>query len=467
MIALLFIANSIFVMFMPAETASTAVLKASTGNATSRIIPKEDDVAALIANHTKALNEFADYDTTRPDFEVKDPANDADVVVPTTISMGNLVPVAPVQYGHVPDDSFYSQQPLGSYPQQQSPYGSNSPQDPDYDSYVGGGRQVFSRPALPTQNNNFGYGNTRGYTPYNSSPLGYSYAGYIHRQARRYPIMMYTLVQCVPCQRAKHLLAVSYGDVAAHFLELRGDEDWQRQLQVDLQRITRQITFPYIFICGQHIGGSSDLFNLHQSGQLRTMLNNCRPHPTPAPTPEDLQNVDKPANYQHPYQPVPNTYGPVENPGFYGQHMMGPYQHQQMINYGYGNGYHHGYTPYNPPSLGFSYTGYIQKQARRYPFMMYTLVQCAPCQQAKHLLASSYSSIAAHFLELRGDEAWQRQMLVDLPGITRQSTFPYVFVCGQFIGGSSALFTLHQSGKLRTMLTTCRPRESSQKEKTT
>lgn len=59
-----------------------------------------------------------------------------------------------------------------------------------------------------------GGGNGGGY----ASSMGYSYAGYIERQARRYPIMMYTLVQCVPCQRAKHLLAVSYNDVAAHFL---------------------------------------------------------------------------------------------------------------------------------------------------------------------------------------------------------------------------------------------------------
>ncbi|VDP06749.1 unnamed protein product [Heligmosomoides polygyrus] len=85
--------------------------------------------------------------------------------------------------------------------------------------------------------------------------MGYSYTGYIQRQAKRYPVMMYTLVQCVPCQRAKHLLAVNYSDVAAHFLELVGHEDWQRQLQVDLHRITGQMTFPYIFICGAHIGG--------------------------------------------------------------------------------------------------------------------------------------------------------------------------------------------------------------------
>ncbi|WKX89431.1 hypothetical protein Q1695_008804 [Nippostrongylus brasiliensis] len=108
-----------------------------------------------------------------------------------------------------------------------------------------------------------------------SYALGYSYAGYIKRQARRYPIMMYTLVQCVPCQRAKHMLAVNYSDVAAHFLEIVGHEDWQRQLQADLHRITGQVTFPYIFICGRHIGGASDLFELHQNGQLRTTLNNC------------------------------------------------------------------------------------------------------------------------------------------------------------------------------------------------
>ncbi|KAE9555190.1 hypothetical protein FO519_001614 [Halicephalobus sp. NKZ332] len=104
---------------------------------------------------------------------------------------------------------------------------------------------------------------------------GYSYAGYIERQVRSTTIMMYTLVGCVPCQRAKHLLAVHYSDVKSHFLELVGDEDWQRQLQVDLQHVTGALTFPYIFICGNYIGGSSDLFALHQSGQLRRMVNAC------------------------------------------------------------------------------------------------------------------------------------------------------------------------------------------------
>ena len=67
--------------------------------------------------------------------------------------------------------------------------------------------------------------------------------------------MIYTLSDCIPCQRAKHLLAVHYPDVRAHFLELSGNEPWQQQLQVDLQYLTGAITFPYIFVCGQYIGG--------------------------------------------------------------------------------------------------------------------------------------------------------------------------------------------------------------------
>uniref|UniRef100_A0AC34QJP4 Glutaredoxin domain-containing protein n=1 Tax=Panagrolaimus sp. JU765 TaxID=591449 RepID=A0AC34QJP4_9BILA len=113
---------------------------------------------------------------------------------------------------------------------------------------------------------------------------GYSYAGYIERQVRSTTIMMYTLVGCIPCQRAKHLLAVHYSDVKSHFLELPGAEDWQRQLEADLHHLTGATTFPYIFVCGNFIGGSSDLFRLHQTGQLRRMVNSCARHKVSAKT---------------------------------------------------------------------------------------------------------------------------------------------------------------------------------------
>ncbi|KAH7700230.1 Glutaredoxin [Aphelenchoides avenae] len=101
------------------------------------------------------------------------------------------------------------------------------------------------------------------------------YSGYLEKQIKTYPIMIYTLNDCIPCQRAKHLLAVHYPDVRAHFLELSGNEPWQQQLQVDLQYLTGAITFPYIFVCGQYIGGQSDLFELHETGQLRRMVGQC------------------------------------------------------------------------------------------------------------------------------------------------------------------------------------------------
>ena len=76
------------------------------------------------------------------------------------------------------------------------------------------------------------------------------YAGYLEKQIASYPVMIYTLNECMPCQRAKQLLAVHYPDIRAHFLELSGNEAWQQQLQMDLQYLTGAMTFPYIICSG-------------------------------------------------------------------------------------------------------------------------------------------------------------------------------------------------------------------------
>ncbi|KAF7637445.1 Glutaredoxin domain-containing protein [Meloidogyne graminicola] len=102
-----------------------------------------------------------------------------------------------------------------------------------------------------------------------------NYLNYLQKQINTYPVMIYTLSDCIPCQRAKHLLAVHYPDVHAHYLELSGNEPWQQQLQIQLQYLTGAITFPYIFVCGQYIGGGSELFELHESGQLRRLISQC------------------------------------------------------------------------------------------------------------------------------------------------------------------------------------------------
>jgi glutaredoxin len=64
-----------------------------------------------------------------------------------------------------------------------------------------------------------GYGSLPGTSNPNSP-----YAGYLEKQIRDYPVMIYSLNECVPCQRAKQLIATSYPDARAHYLDLSGNE---------------------------------------------------------------------------------------------------------------------------------------------------------------------------------------------------------------------------------------------------
>uniref|UniRef100_A0A183BWS4 Glutaredoxin domain-containing protein n=1 Tax=Globodera pallida TaxID=36090 RepID=A0A183BWS4_GLOPA len=66
--------------------------------------------------------------------------------------------------------------------------------------------------------------------------------------------------------------------------------------------------------------------------------------------------------------------------------------------------------------------------------MIYTLSECLPCQNAKRFLAVHYPDVRAHYLELSGNEPWQQQLQIDLQYLTGAITFPYIFVCGQYIG---------------------------------
>ncbi|GMT26796.1 hypothetical protein PFISCL1PPCAC_28895, partial [Pristionchus fissidentatus] len=159
----------------------------------------------------------------------------------------------------------------GGYGGQQSGYG--RPPPPDYGSGQAPPPSYRSFPSPPPQQGGRGGWRTI------PSPYGYSYAGYIERQSRMYPIMIYTLERCPACHSAKQLLAINYTDVASHFLELAGEEEWQRQLHIDLQNLTGAGRFPYIFVCGEFIGGSMDLHELHQRGRLRHMLQQCRDRP--------------------------------------------------------------------------------------------------------------------------------------------------------------------------------------------
>mgnify|MGYP003444255828 CR=1 FL=1 len=81
------------------------------------------------------------------------------------------------------------------------------------------------------------------------------------------PVRMYTTQVCPYCIRAKALL--KQRGVAA-IEEVRIDlEPAQRQHMIAL---TGRRTVPQIFINGQHVGGSDDLYALERAGKLDALL---------------------------------------------------------------------------------------------------------------------------------------------------------------------------------------------------
>ena len=79
-------------------------------------------------------------------------------------------------------------------------------------------------------------------------------------------ISMYVTNWCPYCQQAKRLLesiGVTWNEIN---IELEGLSRFQ------LAKITGGHTVPQILINGKSIGGYTDLFGLHQSGQLQTIL---------------------------------------------------------------------------------------------------------------------------------------------------------------------------------------------------
>ncbi|KAH8111855.1 thioredoxin-like protein [Phellopilus nigrolimitatus] len=85
-------------------------------------------------------------------------------------------------------------------------------------------------------------------------------------------IVVFSKSYCPYCAKAKTLLQSKYGGVSATILELdqRGDG---AEIQSYLLEKTEQRTVPSIFIDEKHIGGSSDLSDLEDKGELATLIN--------------------------------------------------------------------------------------------------------------------------------------------------------------------------------------------------
>ncbi len=80
-------------------------------------------------------------------------------------------------------------------------------------------------------------------------------------------VEIYTTKVCPYCVRAKNLLNAK--DVDFTEIDLTGDDEGRLAL---VKRSNGMRTVPQIFINGQHIGGSDNLHELEEKGELDKLL---------------------------------------------------------------------------------------------------------------------------------------------------------------------------------------------------
>ena len=79
-------------------------------------------------------------------------------------------------------------------------------------------------------------------------------------------VKMYTTTYCPYCVRAKHILKKR--NVAFEEIDVTRDHE----KRVWLTKVTGQRTVPQIFIDGEPIGGSDELYEMDRSGELEKRL---------------------------------------------------------------------------------------------------------------------------------------------------------------------------------------------------
>ena len=82
------------------------------------------------------------------------------------------------------------------------------------------------------------------------------------------PVTMYTGLYCPYCSMAKKLLA-TVG--VTEIKEIRVDQNPADF--AEMQQLSGQRSIPQIFIGDTHVGGFTDLYALHQKGELEHLLN--------------------------------------------------------------------------------------------------------------------------------------------------------------------------------------------------
>ncbi|KAI9504633.1 thioredoxin-like protein [Coemansia spiralis] len=95
----------------------------------------------------------------------------------------------------------------------------------------------------------------------------------IRQLIKKNRVMVFSKTYCPYSSRAKRLLSKYRNERGLDFSVLEADrESDPNAVKEALGRISAQFTFPNIFIDGQSIGGSDDLVQKHQNGELAALL---------------------------------------------------------------------------------------------------------------------------------------------------------------------------------------------------
>lgn len=84
-------------------------------------------------------------------------------------------------------------------------------------------------------------------------------------------IVIFSNTNCTYCNKAKEIMN-TYSDKYI-VVELDKNPNGPHIIN-ELYRVTKQKSVPNIFLYGKHIGGYSDLKQLHDSGELKTIISN-------------------------------------------------------------------------------------------------------------------------------------------------------------------------------------------------
>uniref|UniRef100_A0AC34FA62 Glutaredoxin domain-containing protein n=1 Tax=Panagrolaimus sp. ES5 TaxID=591445 RepID=A0AC34FA62_9BILA len=107
----------------------------------------------------------------------------------------------------------------------------------------------------------------------------------IIKETNSYPVVMFSKPNCGYCKMAKTLLNeqnIRFKENDLDLISATNPTGYQAYIN-GLVYTTRQTTVPQIFICGKHVGGYTELNNLHQAKKLFDAIDECSQQYDPIP----------------------------------------------------------------------------------------------------------------------------------------------------------------------------------------